>query len=59
MSLCELFHRRALSLINIELQRLSTSTCLTPKDKADILIKAHKLVVGKSISSVVAIATGS
>jgi hypothetical protein len=31
---------------------LSTSTCLTPKDKADILIKAHKLVVGKSISSV-------
>ncbi|WVF68072.1 hypothetical protein IAT40_002835 [Kwoniella sp. CBS 6097] len=31
--------------IGDELQKLSSSSCLTPKDKAEVLIKAHKIVV--------------
>ncbi|ORY31203.1 hypothetical protein BCR39DRAFT_526838 [Naematelia encephala] len=31
--------------IGLELQKLSTPSCLTPKEKADVLIRAHKLVV--------------
>ncbi|WWD20698.1 hypothetical protein CI109_105174 [Kwoniella shandongensis] len=31
--------------IGHELQKLSNTSCLTPKDKADALIKAHKVVV--------------
>ena len=29
----------------IELQKLSAAACLTPRDKADVLVRAHKLVV--------------
>ncbi|OCF43608.1 guanyl-nucleotide exchange factor [Kwoniella heveanensis CBS 569] len=31
--------------IGDELQKLSSSSCLTPKDKAEVLIRAHKIVV--------------
>lgn len=30
-----------------ELQKLSKPDCLTPKEKADVLIQAHKIVVGQ------------
>lgn len=32
-----------------EFQKLSSATCLTPKDKAAVLIRAHKIVVGESL----------
>jgi hypothetical protein len=32
--------------IGDELQMLITPSCLVPRDKADVLIRAHKLVVG-------------
>jgi hypothetical protein len=32
-----------------EFQRLSSTTCLTPRDKAAVLIRAHKIVVGESL----------
>jgi hypothetical protein len=31
-----------------ELQKLSAPNCLTPKEKGDVLMQAHKLVVGES-----------
>jgi hypothetical protein len=34
--------------IGDELQNLITPSCLTPRAKAEVLINAHKLVVGKS-----------
>jgi hypothetical protein len=34
-----------------EFQKLSSTTCLTPKDKAAVLIRAHKIVVGKSLQA--------
>jgi hypothetical protein len=32
-----------------ELQKLNASSCQSPRDKADVLVHAHKLVVGKSL----------
>lgn len=32
----------------LEMQKLSLPSCISPKDKAEVLIKAHKLVVGMS-----------
>lgn len=37
---------RIVEQIGWELQQLSTPSCLTPRHKADILVRAHKLVVG-------------
>lgn len=34
-----------------ELQRLNGPGCQSPKDKADVLVHAHKLVVGQSAQS--------
>lgn len=33
----------------VEMQKLSLPSCISPKDKAEVLIKAHKLVVGTSL----------
>lgn len=33
--------------LTAELQKLSTIECLTPKDKADVLVHAHKIAVGE------------
>jgi hypothetical protein len=33
---------------SVELQKLARPDCLTPKEKADVLIAAHKIVVGES-----------
>jgi hypothetical protein len=33
----------------LEFQSLSSTTCLTPRDKAAVLIRAHKIVVGESL----------
>ena len=35
-----------------EFQKLSSTTCLTPRDKATVLIRAHKIVVGESLQMV-------
>lgn len=37
--------------IGDELQNLITPMCLIPRAKAEVLIRAHKLVVGKSLPS--------
>lgn len=33
--------------LTAELQKLSRADCLTPKDKADVLVQAHKIAVGE------------
>lgn len=35
--------------VGVELQHLSSPACLTPKQKSDALIRAHKIVVGESL----------
>jgi len=35
-----------------EFQKLSSTTCLTPKDKAAVLIRAHKIVVGEFLHAI-------
>ncbi len=34
-------------MLTAELQKLSRADCLTPKDKADVLVHAHKICVGE------------